>query len=286
MLDSALAIPLSDSKAITAQSKSNFSSAFFFLPKEKRIAIRRVYAFFRIVDDVVDEEADPVRAKAMLNSLRQELLQTYQGNPQHPLFAELKESIDRYKIPADYFLKLIEGCEMDMTKSRYETFEELYEYCYRVASMVGLVCMKIFEYQSPTSDKTAIDLGIALQLTNIIRDMGVDLKKNRIYIPQCDLKKFGLTEMDLKKGVTDHRFEKLMEAQYQRALSFYDSGFAEFSKDKNKKLLAAKIMGVVYRKILKKIREKNYPVLQYKVRLSFFEKCWILTKVLGRYYLL
>lgn len=286
MTHSTLTLALPDSKTIARQSRSNFSSAFFFLPAEKRKAIRRVYAFFRIIDDVVDEEPDVGRARVALDSLRQELLQTYAGKPNHPLFVELKESINRYSIPAEYFLKLIEGCEMDITKSRYETFEELKEYCYRVASMVGLVCMKIFEYQSPTSEETAISLGLALQLTNIIRDVGVDLQKNRIYLPRSELQKFGVTETDLKKGIIGQNFKNLMEAQYQRALSYYEKGFSEFPKDKGKKLLAARIMGVVYRQILEKIREKDYPVLEYKVSLSFPEKFWILMKVLATYYFL
>lgn len=285
MTTPALAIPLSDSKTITSQSRSNFSSAFFFLASEKRIAIRRVYAFFRVIDDVVDEETDIAQAKRSIHSLRQELLRTYAGKPTHPLFVELKESIERFSIPIDYFLKLIEGCEMDITKSRYKNFEELYEYCYRVASMVGLVCMKIFEYQSPTSEQTAVDLGIALQLTNIMRDVGVDLQKNRIYIPKSDLEQFGITENDLRQGLENEKWKMLMNHQYDRAMTFYEKGFLEFSRDKEKKLLAARIMGVVYRQILEKIKEKNYPTLRTKVKLGFLEKFWILVKILGSYYL-
>ena len=279
MTTPALTLPLSDAKTITSQSKSNFSSAFFFLPAEKRKAIRRVYAFFRIIDDVVDEETNVVQAKLSLDSLRRELLQTYKGAATHPLFIELKESIDRYSIPVDYFLKLIEGCEMDITKNRYETFEELYQYCYRVASMVGLVCMKIFEYQSPTSDDTSVSLGIALQLTNIIRDVGVDLQKNRIYLPRRELEQFGVSENDLKAGIENEKWKLLMNFQYERAMTFYEKGFSEFKKDKEKKLLAARIMGIVYRRILEKIKEQNYPTLRTKVGLTFFEKMFILIKV-------
>lgn len=280
-------IPLSldSARAITAKSKSNFSSSFFFLPAEKREAIRRVYAFFRVVDDVVDEETDPARQKMLLDRWKQEIIRTYQGLTIVPLMKELKESIDRFAIPQEYFLKLIEGCEMDLTKRRYETFDELYAYCYRVASMVGLVCMKIFEYKSPTSEKTAADLGIALQLTNIIRDVGVDLKKGRIYLPREDLGKFGVTEESLAAKNENDRFLNLMHFQYRRAFSYYESGMAEFVNDKGKKLLAAQIMARVYRTLLEKIRGKKFPVLSLRVRLNFLEKIGILIPILARYYL-
>lgn len=269
-----------DSKTITSKSKSNFSSSFFFLPVEKRKAMERVYAFFRVIDDVVDEVENPNLQRELLDSWKRELAKTYEGLTIVPLLKELKESIDRFKIPKDYFLKLIEGCEMDITKKRYETFDELYEYCYRVASMVGLVCMKIFEYESPTSTESAVSLGLALQLTNIIRDVGTDLEKGRIYLPAEDLKRFNVSESDLKQSRESENFLKLMEFQYQRALNYYEKGFSEFSKDREKKLLAARIMGTVYRRILKKIKKQNYPVLNKKVKLHFFEKVRILVSIL------
>ncbi|MDO8520356.1 MAG: presqualene diphosphate synthase HpnD [Deltaproteobacteria bacterium] len=260
---------------ITSQSRSNFSGSFLFLPKEKRVAIRRVYAFFRIIDDIVDEKGAK-EAPPLLASWKKELDSAYTGTPQSQLVKELKESIDRFRIPRDYFLKLIEGCEMDLMKKRYATFGELYEYCYRVASMVGLVCMKIFEYESPTSERTATALGVALQLTNIIRDVGVDLEKGRVYLPEEDLKRFGVTEKDLLEGKRDENFHRLMEFQFERAERYYREGTSEFSSDREGKLLAARIMANVYRKILKKIRKENYPVLQKRVSLSVPEKFFIL----------
>ena len=280
-----LPLNLDSARAITAKSKSNFSSSFFFLPSKKREAIRRVYAFFRVVDDVVDEETDPVRQKTLLNRWQQEIIRTYQGLTIVPLMKELKSSIDRFVIPQEYFLKLLEGCEMDLTKRRYDTFDELCKYCHHVASMVGLVCMKIFEYKSPTSEKTAADLGIALQLTNIIRDVGIDLKKGRIYLPQEDLKKFGVTEESLAAKNDNEQFLNLMNFQYQRAFSYYESGMSEFVHDKKKKLLAARIMGHVYRRLLEKIRQKNFPVLHERVRLNFLEKIGILVPILYHHYL-
>ncbi|MBI2338927.1 MAG: squalene/phytoene synthase family protein [Deltaproteobacteria bacterium] len=274
-----------DAKTITARSRSNFSSSFFFLPPEKRLAIQRVYAFFRVVDDVVDEEADPGRQKELLDSWKRELVKTYEGITIVPLLKELKASIDRFRIPRDYFLKLIEGCEMDITKKRYETFRELHEYCTLVASMVGLVCMKIFEYHAPAGEKAAVDLGIALQLTNIIRDVGVDLESGRIYLPQEELNQFRVGIGDLAAKNPGPGFFQLMEFQYRRALSYYESGMAEFKNDTDKKLLAARIMGHVYRRLLEKIRRKNYPVLDARVRLNFAEKIAILIPILYRHYL-
>lgn len=247
--------------------------------------MRRVYAFFRVIDDIVDEETDPKVKKDLIDSWKRELEKTYRGLTIVPLLAELKETIERFAIPHDYFLKLIEGCEMDMTKTRYQTFEELYEYCYRVASMVGLVCMKIFEYRSDTSDQMAIDLGLALQLTNIIRDVGVDFQKGRIYLPQEDLDRFHVSYQDLQDNKPNPAFLELMEFEYQRALTYYQKASPEFGKDKEGKLLAAKIMATVYGKILHKIKKKKYPVKTKRVRLGFGEKMFILLKILGQHYL-
>lgn len=271
-------------QAITARSRSNFSSSFLFLPREKREAIRTVYAFFRVVDDVVDEEQDPRLQQEKINNIRKMVLELDQGNPSIPLFFELKKTVSRFSIPVTYFLELISGCEMDIQKKRYKTFSELYEYCYRVASIVGLVCMKIFEYESPTSEESAINLGLALQLTNIIRDVGVDLKKNRIYLPLEDLRRFGMTESDLISSTNGEAFKNLMQFQYERACDYYEKGFAEFSRDHQKKLLAARIMGVVYRSILEKIRRRGWPVLDQKVKLNFLEKPIILFRVLLTHY--
>lgn len=268
-----------DAKSIVAKSRSNFSSSFLFLPKEKREALRRVYAFFRVIDDVVDEEANPIQKKELLESWKKELENTYRGIPIVPLLKELKQTIDRFSIPKEFFLLLIEGCEMDITKNRYATFPELYEYCYRVASVVGLVCMRIFEYQSSTSDKTAIDLGIALQLTNILRDVGSDMDKGRIYLPQDEMTKFGISENDLIHKTNTAHLEPLFNFQYERAKSYYDQARIELYSDSSGKLLAAKIMGTVYETILDKIKKSHYPVLNQRVGLSFLQKFFILTRI-------
>lgn len=267
------------SKSINSRSRSNFSSAFFFLPREKRLAIRRVYAFFRVIDDIVDESSDTEKQKKLIGSWKTALHEMYAGRPAIPLLVELGESTARFGIPMEYFAGLIEGCEMDLVKKRYLTFGELYEYCYRVASMVGLVCMKIFEHESPSSEESAVNLGIALQLTNIIRDVGVDLEKGRIYIPGEDLARFHVSEQDLREGKTNQPFMQLMNCQYERALDYYKKGFMEFEKG-GRRLLAARIMGMVYLKILKKIQKKDYPVFSERVHLNFAEKLCVLANAL------
>ena len=273
-------------QSITAQSKSNFSSAFFFLSREKQEAMRHVYAFFRMVDDVVDEETNPAKQKEMIAFWRDCIVNMEDRQRAIPVLQGLKKSMDRFGIDKELFLELIRGCEMDIEKKRYANFTELREYCYLVASVVGLVCMKIFEYESPTSTQMAVDLGLALQLTNIIRDVGVDLKKDRIYLPQDELNRFGVTENDLKltKNAAP-QFKALMEFQYERAMQYYRSSFGEFEKDSEDKLLAAKIMGRVYRQLLEKIRHKHYPVLRQRIRFNTVEKMFLLGKILAGHYL-
>lgn len=278
-------LKIKNARLITARSRSNFSSAFLFLPAKKRLAMKRVYAFFRTIDDVVDEGTKLNQQRELLRSWRRELAHCYQGLSIVPLLNELKQSIDCYQIPQNYFEELIDGCEMDLNQSRYARFEDLSIYCYKVAATVGLVCLKIFEYQTPQAPELAKSLGLALQLTNIIRDVGVDLKKGRIYLPQEDLEKFKVSEEQLFKKNNDARFKNLMEFQYQRALGCYDQAQVILDQDKEGKLLVARIMSRVYRRILEKIRDQQYPVLHRRVALSFPEKVWILGKVAKQQYL-
>lgn len=246
--------------------------------------MRHVYAFFRMVDDVVDEESNPLKQREMIAFWRDCIINMDDRQRAIPVLQGLKKSIDRFQISKDLFLELIRGCEMDIEKKRYKDYDELRQYCYLVASVVGLVCMKIFEYESPTSTQMAIDLGLALQLTNIIRDVGVDLKKDRIYLPQDELERFGVLEADLIIGKPTAPFKALMEFQYERALQYYKSSFKEFGKDKDSRLLSAKIMGKVYRQLLEKIRHKHYPVLKQRVRFNSVEKMFLLCRILLGHY--
>jgi len=180
-------------KDVARKSGSNFYLSFFSLPKEKRDAISAVYAFCREADDAVDEpgERDP---RELLSEWRAEIARTYDGHPTRPLTRSLAVAIDRFNLTRTYFDGILNGCDMDLTRLRYATFEALYGYCYHVAGEVGLLCMEIFGYRSERMKEYAVKLGLAFQLTNILRDVGTDAERGRIYIPQEDLKRFGVSE--------------------------------------------------------------------------------------------
>ena len=265
-----------DCQSITRGSKSNFIASFRFLPRYRTDALIKVYAFFRIADDCVDELDEPQDKLAALNFWRGHLELMYQGRPNHPVMAELYTIITRFNIPQEYFFGLLDGCEMDVNKTRYQNFAELYQYCYRVAGLVGLTCMKIFEYESDSAKRMAVDLGMAFQLTNIIRDIRDDLKLNRIYLPVQDIQQFGYSEQELRAGVENAAFINLMDFYYHKASGYYDLALSEFEFDPEDKLVAAKVMTTFYHAILKKIRAKRFPVLRKKVSLNVFEKTYLL----------
>lgn len=257
---------------VLKRQRSNFFSSFFFLPKPKRQALKKIYGFARIIDDCVDELDDVAEKEEALNFWQGHLQKIYRNAPDHPLMRELAPVIRRYSIPEKYFLGLIEGCRLDIKKTSYETFEELLRYCYRVASLIGLMCLKIFEYDSDTSEQMAIDLGYAFQLTNILRDVGQDLAVGRIYLPKNEMARFGYCPADLKNKVRNKNFFAMMDFFYKLTEGYYQKAFLEFKKDKANRLIAARIMARFYFAILKKIRKKNYPVFLERVSLSGFEK--------------
>lgn len=266
----------SDSHAVTRSSGSNFVMAFRFLPKENRKALSTFYAFSRIIDDCVDEPKTKPEKRASLDYWKTELSKMDGGSPDSPIMRELQAVVTRYKIPKEYLHGIIQGCEMDIEKNRYQTMEDLQDYCYHVAGLVGLTCLKIFEYESPTARDMAINLGLAFQLTNIIRDVQTDLAMDRIYFPLSEFKKFGYTEQDLIQGIENKNFFSLLEAMTQKAESHYQMASIEFAKDTEGKLKTARIMASVYHMLLRKIRRKNYPVFRERVSLNCFEKLFAL----------
>lgn len=267
---------------VNRQNRSSFFASFRFLTPERRQALSVVYAFFRIVDDCVDEVSDPHDKKHALDFWAEELTAVYHGEPAQPVMRELQEVVRFYGIPENHFAGLIDGCRMDIEKMRYETMAELEAYCYRVAGLVGLTCMKIFGYESEGSEKAAIDLGFAFQLTNILRDVGNDLAIGRIYLPKDEMRRFGYSEEDLVKGIENENFFALMNEFYRLAHASYQLAFEEFRKDKMGLLLAARAMAEVYFSILKKIHRENYPVLRRKVRLNWFEKTKLMLPLLWK----
>lgn len=252
-------------KELARTSRSSFYFSFLLLPAAKRHAITTVYKFCRTIDDVVDEQAphrDPAEA---LDWWRGEIDLIYSGRPRHILSLELQQVVSDFVIPRDYFLELINGAEMDLVQRRYETFDDLYPYCYRAASVVGLTCIQIFGYQNPATRSYAVELGIALQLTNILRDLKEDAHRHRIYLPREDLRKFSYTEADLLRGVYDSRFVALMQFECTRARRFFDRARATLPLEDARSLVAARAMQSIYDQLLSRIERAKYDVFSRRI---------------------
>ncbi len=254
--------------------QSNFFYSFLFLPKHKREAIIDVYGFCRAVDDIVDEivlnspHGRPEQiAQAELEKWRAELNNLYAGKPSMPIGHKLQRLLERFPIPKDYFEEMINGCEMDLYRHRYETFDDLYQYCYRVAAIAGLMCIEIFSYSSPRTKDYAINLGIALQLTNILRDLKEDADRGRIYLPQEDLLRFGYSENDLRNQIINDRFTELMKFECARARNYYNLAADYLPEEDRPTLTAAITMGKIYYRLLEQIEQVNYDVYNHRVRL-------------------
>jgi len=255
--------------------RTNFGVAFALLPRPQREAIRAVHAWSRALDDGVDEESDSARARERLALFRRELVALYQGTPAEPLTRALRPHVERFHIPSGYFEELINGVEMDLVQKRYRTFTELRRYCYRVASIVGLICLRIFGEAEERGREYAENLGMALQLTNILRDVGSDLSRGRLYLPADELARFGVSEDALRQGERGRAFQELMQFQASRARSFFDAAEREVRALDRRRLLAAEIMAQVYRRLLDRIEASRFDVLAREVRLSKLERVWI-----------
>jgi phytoene synthase len=259
---------------------TSFYYAFLMLPPAKRNAIVAVWDFCRAVDDAVDEAAPagqwPLaaaargRAEQELSLWREELARcfdtsatalpsTRQGRALRPLVAE-------FALPRAPFEDLIDGVAMDLAKDRYETIDDLLEYCRRVASAVGLVCIEIFGCREPASRDYAINLGLALQLTNIVRDVGVDLSRNRVYLPQADLRRFHCTEAELRAGVVSEPVRALLAFEIARAREYFRRAAAALPRADARRLIAAEIMGAIYYDILRRVEHRRYDVFSEVIR--------------------
>ena len=249
-----------NSRTITKQSGSNFYYAFLFLPKPKREALYAMYAFCRLSDDLVDESKAGVDPTAALTRWRKALDTCLEDSGEFPIINAIGQVAHQFHIPKVYFEELLNGMEMDLTSARYATFEELYPYCYRVASIVGLICIEIFGYTNPQTKTYAEQLGIAFQLTNILRDVGVDAQRGRIYLPQDELKRFGYSEEELLAGHYNHAFTELMRFQCERARGFFRAASAALPAEDERSLLAAEIMRAIYYRLLLRIEAQQYDV--------------------------
>lgn len=260
------------------QSGSSFYYSFLFLPTEKRSAITALYAFCREVDDIVDNHSNVEVARVKLGWWRTEIDKLYVKKATHPVTLALVPIIDALDLKKEYFLDIITGMEMDLVKFRYKNFDELSDYCYHVASVVGLLSVCIFGYKDKKTLEYAVALGQALQLTNIIRDVGEDASRNRIYIPQDDLKKFSVSESDILSGKETPQYYELMAYQSDRAESYYQKAMQILPDNDRPNQIAGMIMAKVYQGTLHKIRRTGYHTLKKRVSLNKFHKLWIAWK--------
>ena len=270
------------SASLTRKSRSNFYYAFLSLPRARREALYAVYAFCRTVDDVADLGHDPAAQRAGLARWRTDVARCFEAGPapEHPIALQLRDAVAAYPIPRAALEAIIDGCAMDLQRVRYERAEDLYPYCSRVASAVGLCCVEIFGYTDPRAREYAVQLGTALQLTNIIRDVGTDAKIGRVYLPQQDLKEFGVSEADLVAGRYDDRFVRLMEHQAARARGFYAAAGAAFPVVDARSLVPAEIMGRIYRALLEEIAARRFQVFDARItvpvrrKVAIAVRCW------------
>ena len=258
-----------------AKSGSSFYYSFLFLPSGKRRAITALYAFCREVDDVVDECSDAGVAHAKLAWWRDEIARTFTGEAQHPVGLALAPVVQRYGLAQEQFEEIIDGMEMDLAQERYADFKTLQLYCYRVASVVGQLSAEIFGYRDRKTLKYAHDLGLAFQLTNIIRDVGEDARRGRIYLPQDELAQYGVSTADILHARHSENFEKLMTFQIERAESYYRQAMAELPAAERKAQRPGLVMAAIYRTLLAEIKQGGCKVLQERTALTPLRKLWI-----------
>jgi phytoene synthase len=259
---------------------ANFYHAFRLLPWDQRRAMCALYAFLRVTDDISDALVPADDKRPVLDGWRDHLHDALAGRYHHVLFPAFHHAVVHYRIPSDYFDAAIDGVMMDLSIDRYETFADLYVYCYRVASVVGLSCISIWGYTSPDARPYAEAAGIAFQLTNILRDLAEDAARGRVYLPREDLQRFDYTEDDLQRGVRDRRFLALMHFEAQRAAHYY-----EFAEPLTRWLpppgrAVFQVMRNTYRALLDEIVRRDFDVFRSRVSLSRMRKLWLAAQAL------
>lgn len=274
-------------KDIAKTSKSSFYYAFNLLPEKKRDAMNTVYAFCRKTDDIVDEgnETDEIKYEK-LHKWRLELEKALDGHSHYILLNKLGKTIHNFNIPYEPFFELLKGMEMDLQKKSYLTFDELKQYCYRVASTVGLMCIEIFGYKHKSAKDFAVNLGIALQLTNILRDVNKDSKNGRIYLPKEDLQKFSYSESEIFNKAYNENFVNLMKFEINRAEKYFEIATENLNLDDKPAMFAARAMQHIYKRLLEKIVEAEYNVYKKNIRVNSFEKVGISVGVWAKYQLM
>ena len=258
-----------------ASSGSSFYYSFMFLPANRRRAITALYAYCREVDDVVDECQDPQIAATKLAWWRTELDRLYAGRPEHPVTQALLPVLAEFNLPQEQLLEIIDGMEMDLQQSRYLDFTALSLYCYRVASVVGLLAAEIFGFKERGTQKYAHDLGMAFQLTNIIRDVGEDARRGRVYLPLDELKRFNVPLADILNSTYSDNFRKLMEFQIERAEQYYAQAMSQLPAADRKTQRPGLVMAAIYRTVLDEIKRDGCQVLTQRTSLTPVRKLWI-----------
>jgi len=259
----------------TAKSGSSFYYSFLFLPDAQRRAITALYAFCREVDDVVDECSDAELARTKLNWWRAEIFGAFDGKPNHPVCQALTTPIASFNLPREHFLEIIDGMEMDLLQTRYGSFAELNLYCYRVASVVGLMAAEIFGFEDRATLDYAHNLGLAFQLTNILRDVKEDAQRGRIYLPLEELERFGVSEQDILDGRCTDNMKQLLDFQARRAQEHYDKAFALLPEGDRYAQRTGLIMAAIYRNTLNTIQQDSCRVLSQRISSAPLKKLWL-----------
>ena len=274
------------SRAITRKSASNLALAFILLPRPKRDAMSALYAFCREVDDVADEDSVPTETRrTQLAAWRADIRRACEnGSPQFPVNRELQPIIREFRLPFVSFDDIIKGCEMDLEQTRYENFEQLGLYCYRVASAVGLLSIQIFGFKNPQCHDYATHLGHALQLTNILRDVREDAGRGRIYLPLDELKKFNVTEDEILRGIYSSRYRDLAVSIAAKARNHYQNARELLPPEDRRAMVAAELMGSVYWQLLKKLEASQFNVFgEERIRLHKAQKLVLIFRSWLRY---
>jgi phytoene synthase len=265
---------------LTRQRAGNFYYAFLILPREQRRAMCALYAFMRVADDLTDSDAPVEQKWVSLQAWRRGLIDALDGRCTHASHPALVHVVERYRIPPLYLQELLDGVQEDLIRSRYATFEELYRYCYRVASAVGLACIHIWGYDESKAEQYAEWSGIAFQLTNILRDVAEDARGGRIYLPQEELKRFGCTEDQLLNGPFDQRYQELMRFQVERARDFYERSrpLRQHLQPAGRAVL--QVMTRIYRGVLDAVERRGFDRVNERVSLSPWHKAGLLVQAL------
>ena len=270
-------------KQYTKERAKNFYYGFAILPPEKRNAIYAAYAFSGHVDDIADELHDRAEQERQLAEARERLRQCYAGQRSGPLFTALGGAVDRFNVPREYFEELVNGCEMDFTIDRYATWDELHRYCYRVAGMVGMICVSIFGTKAaPYAKDAALSMGVGLQIVNIMRDVREDAERGRVYFPADELAAHGLSADDILACRYDARFAAMMRQQGQRAHRYFRRGQRLLPLLDLRSRMCVNVLQGIYQEILKRIEARNYDVLSERISLSGREKLTSIAALWGQ----